>query len=99
MATIGHGTDSNEERAGGGGAEPTGEPDSQDSAGGGRGAGLTVATVLGILLIGVPLIWAVVYLMQSSAAGLGSGFTLLVGVVLLACIGVGAMLVSGLFTT
>ena len=99
MATIGHGTDSDEARASGGGAEPTGEPRSQDSAGGGRGAGLTLTTVLGTLLIAVPLIWAVVYLVQSGVAGLGGGFTLLMAVVLLACVAVGAMLTRGLFTT
>lgn len=96
-ADIGHGTDTDEDRAWGGGAQPTGEPDTQDSAGGGRGVGLGISTILGALLILVPIVWAAFYLMQAGAAGLGGGFTFLVGVVLLAAIGFGVVLLRGMF--
>lgn len=82
-----------------GGAAPTGEPRSQDSARGGRGVGLGVTTILGALLIAVPVVWAALYLMQASAAGLGSGFVLLVGIVLLAVVAAGIVLLRGLFRT
>ena len=88
-----------EERVFSGGAEPTGEPRSQDTAGGGRGIGLGFTTVLGAILIAVPVIWAVFYLATASSAGLGSGFVFLIGVVLLACLGAGVVLLRGLFRT
>jgi hypothetical protein len=88
-----------EERTWAGGAEPTREPRSQDSAGAGRGAGLGLTTILGAILIAVPLIWAVFYLVQAGTSGLGNGFVLMVGIVLLACIGAGVLLLRGLFTT
>jgi hypothetical protein len=96
---IGHGTDTDEKPAWAGGTEPTGQPREQDSAGAGRGFGLGVSTIIGILLMAVPLIWAFVYLSQAGTTGLGSGFTFLVGVVLLAAIGVGFVLARGLFRT
>jgi hypothetical protein len=95
--TVGHGTDTDEDRASLGGAQPTGEPREQDSAGGGRGIGLT--TVLGALLIAVPLLWAFTYLAQAGTTGLGTGFALVVGAVLLFCITVGVILLRGLFRT
>ena len=76
-----------------GGAEPTREPRSQDTAGGGRGVGLGFTTVLGVVLIAVPVIWAV------GSAGIGTGFVFLIGIVLLACLGAGVVLVRGLFRT
>jgi len=79
--TVGHGTDTDEERGVPGGAMPTGEPREQDSAHGGRLAGLGVTTIIGILLIAVPLIWAFTYFAQADTAGLGTGFTFLVGIV------------------
>jgi hypothetical protein len=82
-----------------GGAEPTGEPRSQDTARGGRGIGLGFTTILGIALIAVPLVWAAIYLAQAGIAGLGSGFVLLMAVVLLGCIAAGVLLVRGLFRT
>ena len=96
-ADIGHGTDTDEHLAVAGGAAPTGEPRSQDSTGSGRGVGLGITTILGILLIGVPVIWAAVYIAQAGTSGLTSGFTYLVGIVLLAAVGVGVVLVRGLF--
>jgi hypothetical protein len=96
-AHIGHGTDTDEGRAPGGGAEPTREPRGQDTSGAGRGVGLGVTTILGILLIAVPVIWAAVYIAQAGTSGLTSGFTFLVGIVLLAAVGVGVVLVRGLF--
>jgi hypothetical protein len=71
----------------------------QDSAGVGRGVGLGVSTVLGAVLIVVPIIWAVAYLSQAGAAGLGGGFAVLVVLVLLACIGAGFVLLRGMFRT
>jgi hypothetical protein len=82
-----------------GGAEPTAEPRSQDTARGGRGIGLSLTSVLGALLIAVPVVWAILYLTQAGAAGLGGGFMILVGVVLVACVGTGWLLVRGLFRT
>ena len=96
---IGHGTDADEQRASAGGAEPTGEPRTQDTAGGGRGAGLGITTILGVLLIAIPIIWAAAYLSQAGAAGLGGGFTLLVGLVLVAAIAAGVLLLRGLLRT
>jgi hypothetical protein len=98
-ADIGHGTETDEHRAAGGGAEPTGEPRAQDSAGAGRVVGLSISTILGALLIAVPLIWGGYYISQAGAAGLGTGFTLLVGIVVLACVGFGVMLLRGLLRT
>jgi hypothetical protein len=94
---IGHGTDTDEEPAWSGGAQPTGEPRDQDSAGAGRGIGLGLSTLIGVVLMAVPLIWAVAYLSRAGTAGLGSGFTFLVGVVLLAALGFGFVLARGLF--
>jgi hypothetical protein len=71
----------------------------QDSAGAGRSVGLGVSTVLGALLILVPLVWAVAYLTQAGASGIGGGFAILVGLVLLACLGAGFLLLRGLFRT
>jgi hypothetical protein len=88
-----------EERTWEGGAQPTGEPRSQDTANGGRGVGLGLTTVIGVVLIAAPVIWAISYLMQANATGLGTGFVFLVGVVLLACLGAGVMLVRGLLKT
>jgi hypothetical protein len=96
---VGHGTDIDEESAWPGGAQPTGEPREQDSAGGGRGIGLGLTTIVGGLLIAVPMLWAITYLAQAGNAGLGTGFTFLVGAVLLFCLGVGVVLVRGLFRT
>ncbi|MBV9543118.1 MAG: hypothetical protein JOY61_01925 [Chloroflexi bacterium] len=98
-ADIGHGNETDEHRASGGGAQPTGEPRTQDSAGAGRGVGLSVSTILGALLIAVPLIWGGYYISQAGAAGVGTGFTILVVVVVLACIGFGFVLLRGLFRT
>jgi len=75
---------------------PTGEPRAQDSAGGGRGIGLGLTTVIGALLIAVPMIWTFTYLAQAGTSGLGTGFALLVGVVLLFCVGIGVILLRGL---
>jgi hypothetical protein len=75
-----------------------GEPRTQDGAGA-RGAGLSLTTIVGILLIAVPIIWAIVYLAQAGAAGPGGGFTLLVGVVAVACVAIGVLFVRGLFKT
>ena len=97
--TVGHGTDTDEDRAWPGGAQPTSEPHGQDSAGGGRGIGLGLTTIVGGLLIAVPLLWAITYLAQAGRAGLGTGFTFLVGVVLLLCLGAGVVLLRGLFRT
>lgn len=88
-----------EERTFAGGAAPTHEPRSQDSAGHGRGVGLGVTTILGIVLVAVPVVWAVMYLMQASQTGLGTGFVFLVGIVLLACLGAGLVLLRGLLKT
>ena len=93
---VGHGTDADEQRASAGGAEPTHEPRTQDTAGGGRRAGLGATTILGILLIAIPIIWAAAYLSQAGTAGLG-GFAVLVGVVLLAALLAGVLLLLGLF--
>ena len=46
------------------------EPHEQDSAGAGRGVGLGLTTILGALLIAIPLIWAIAYLSQAGASGL-----------------------------
>ena len=97
--TVGHGTDTDEDRGALGGAMPTGEPHEQDSAHGGRGAGLSLTTVAGALLMAVPLLWAFTYLAQADTTGLGTGFTFVVGIVVLFCIGMGAVLVRGLFRT
>ncbi len=86
-----------EERVSDGGAEPAGEPRSQDTATGGRGIGLGFTTILGVVLIAVPVIWAAFYLATANSAGIGIGFVFLVGIVLLACLGAGAVLVRGLF--
>ena len=88
-----------EERTFDGGAEPTGEPRSQDSAGGGRGVGLSLTTILGALLIAVPVIWAGYYLAQAGASGLGGGLVVLVAIVMLACVGAGVLLLRGLLKT
>ena len=88
-----------EERVLSGGAEPTREPRSQDTAGGGRGIGLGITTILGVVLIAVPVIWAVFYLAAAGSAGIGTGFVFLIGIVLLACLGAGVVLVRGLFRT
>ena len=96
---VGHGTDTDEERAWPGGAQPTGEPHGQDSAGGGRGLGLGLTTIVGGLLIAAPLLWAITYLAQAGTAGLGTGFTFLVGVLLLFCLGAGVVLLRGLLRT
>lgn len=71
----------------------------QDTAGAGRGVGLGVSTVLGAVLILIPLVWAVAYLSQAGASGLGGGFAILVGLVLLACVGAGFLLLRGLLRT
>jgi len=71
----------------------------QDSAGAGRAVGLGFSTILGAVLILVPVIWAIAYLSQAGAAGLGGGFAILVGIVLLACLGAGFILLRGLFKT
>ncbi len=68
----------------------------QDSAGVGRGVGLGVSTILGAVLLIVPVIWAIAYLSQAGAAGLGGGFAILVAIVLLACIGAGFILLRGM---
>jgi hypothetical protein len=41
----------------------------------------------------------VFYLATASSAGLGGGFVFLVGIVLLACLGAGVVLLRGLFRT
>lgn len=82
-----------------GGAEPTREPHSQDTAGGGRSIGLSLTTIVGAALIAVPVIWAGYYLMQVGSAGLGGGFVVLVGIVMLVCLGTGVMLLRGLLKT
>jgi hypothetical protein len=79
-----------------GGAQPTTEPRTQDSAGGGRGLGLGVTTILGALLVAVPVIWAIAYLFQAGTAGLGTGFVLLTAIVLLAVVCAGLLLLRGL---
>jgi len=96
---VGRGTDLDGKRVLAGGASPTGEPRDQDSAGGGRGVGLGITTILGAILVAVPVIWAIAYLMQAGAAGLGNGFVVLVGIVLLAVLGAGILLLRGLFRT
>ena len=98
-SSIGPGTDTREEVGPSGGAERTQEPRSQDTAGGGRRAGLGLSTVIGLLLVAVPIVWGAIYIAQAGAAGLGSGFTILVGVVVLAAVGAGAALLAGLFRT
>jgi hypothetical protein len=98
-ASVGHGTDSDEERAIPGGAQPIGEPRDQDSANAGRGLGLSATTVIGLLLITVPLLWAFTYLRQAATTGLGIGFTFVMGVVVLFCVGAGLVLIRGLFRT
>ncbi len=82
-----------------GGAEPTGEPHSQDTARGGRSIGLSMTIVQAVVVVAVPLVWAIFYLSQAGAAGVGSGFILLVGLVVLACLGVGWLLLRGLLRT
>ncbi len=69
---------------------------SQDSAGAGRSIGLGFTTILGALLIAIPVIWAIAYLAQAGTAGAGGGFAILVVLVLLACIGAGVLLLRGL---
>ena len=96
---VGRGRDLDGKRVVAGGAQPTREPQSQDSAGSGRGIGLGITTLLGALLVAVPVVWAIVYLMQAGASGLGGGFVLLVGVVLLGVLGAGFILVRGLLRT
>ncbi|HET6319913.1 MAG TPA: hypothetical protein VFG86_25930 [Chloroflexota bacterium] len=71
----------------------------QDSAGVGRGVGLGFSTILGALLIAIPIIWAIAYLSQAGASGLGGGFVILVALVLLACIGAAFLLLRGLLRT
>jgi hypothetical protein len=93
------GTDLDGKRVVSGGAQPTREPRSQDSAGAGRGVGLGITTILGALLVAVPVVWAIAYLMQASASGLGGGFVTLTGVVLLLVLGAGVVLLRGLFRT
>jgi predicted phage tail protein len=92
-------TDLDGKRVVSGGAQPTAEPRSQDTARGGRGLGLGITTVLGAVLVAVPVIWAVAYLMQAGAAGLSGGFVFAVGIVLLGVLGVGMVLLRGLFRT
>ena len=95
-ADAGRGRDLDGKRVVAGGAAPTHEPRSQDSAGGGRGLGLLVTVLLGAVLVLVPLIWAGAYLWQAGASGLGSGFMILVGIVLVAVLGAGIVLLRGL---
>ena len=90
-------TDLDGKRVVAGGAQPTGEPRSQDTAFGGRGIGLGITTILGALLVAVPVVWAIAYLVQAGTAGLGDGFVVLAGIVLLAVLGVGLLLLRGLF--
>jgi hypothetical protein len=71
----------------------------QDSTGVGRSVGLGFSTILGALLIAIPVIWAIAYLTQAGAAGVGGGFAILVALVLLACIGAGFLLLRGLLRT
>ena len=89
------GTDLRGKRVFSDGAEPTHEPHDQDSAGAGRGIGLSITTVLSAILVAVPVVWAVVYLTQ--AAELGIGFVSLLGVLLVVMVGFGLLLVRGLF--
>ncbi|HEV7666322.1 MAG TPA: hypothetical protein VGQ62_22500 [Chloroflexota bacterium] len=85
-----------EERTWQGGAEPTHEPHAQDSAGGGRGIGLGLTTIIGGALIAVPLIWAAYYVFRASSTAIGDGFIVLLGVVMLACLSAGVLLLRGL---
>lgn len=85
-----------EERTFAGGAAPTREPKEQDTGGHARGVGLSITTILGIVLVAVPVIWAVTYLVQVGQAGLGTGIVFLVGIVMLACLGAGVVLLKGL---
>ena len=55
--------------------------------------------MLGALLIAVPLVWAFTYFAQANTAGLGTGFTFVVGIVVLFCLGMDAVLLRGLFRT
>lgn len=71
----------------------------QDSAGIGRGVGLGFSTILGALLIAIPVIWAIAFLSQAGTAGLGGGFAILVVLVLVACLGAGFVLLRGLLRT
>src|SRR5260221_216685 len=98
-ASVSHSTDTDEEPALPGGAQPTGEPRDQDSANAGRGLGLSATTIIGALLIAVPVLWAFTYLAQASTTGLGIGFTFVLGVVVLFCVGAGVVLIRGLFRT
>ena len=66
----------------------------QDSAGAGRGVGLGISTLLGAILILVPVVWAVVYMAQAGTAGLG--FVFVTGIVLLGCVGFGFVLLRGM---
>ena len=66
----------------------------QDSAGAGRAVGLGISSVLGVILILVPVVWAVVYMAQAGSAGWG--FVFVTGVVLLGCVGFGFVLVRGM---
>jgi hypothetical protein len=84
---------------GAGGAEPTGEPHGQDTAGGGRGVGLSLTTVLAAVLIAVPVAWAVLYLTQAASIGASGGFLILIAIVLAACMSVGWLLLRGMFRT
>jgi hypothetical protein len=90
-------TDAEEESTTGGGAARAREPRDQDSAGAGRGVGLGITTVVGLVLLGVPAIWAVAYVTQAGAAGLGNAVTILFVIVMLAVMGAGAVLIRGLF--
>jgi hypothetical protein len=94
---IGHGTDTAEESAPAGGASPTSEPTGQDTGGAGRGLGFGITAVLGVGLLAVPLVWALLYLRQASAAGLEGGVLWLVGVVVLAVLVAGGLLLRALF--
>jgi hypothetical protein len=96
---VEHASDLDGKRVMAGGAQPTREPSAQDTAHGGRGVGLGITTLLVALLIAVPVVWAGAYLMQAGAAGLGIGFVVLVGIVLLAVMGAGIVLLRGLFRT
>ena len=88
--------DVDEEPALGGGAEPVREY-RQETAGSGRSVGLGLSTLVGALLIAIPLVWGGAYLMQAGAAGLTGGFGIMVLIVLLACLGAGAILLKGMF--
>jgi hypothetical protein len=93
---IGHGTDIAEERAPAGGASATSEPVGQDTAGAGRGLGFGISLVLAVGLLAMPLVWALVYARQASATGLDGGILWLVGIVVLAVLVVGGLLLRGL---